>query len=462
MDVRAAAVEPKVIERPFGPFERMLALRYISAKREHGGLAFISIVSVIGITLGVWALILTMSIMNGFRLELISKIIGFEPHVFVITNGLPKPQVDALIEEIRLQPGVVTVEPMTEGFALASARGRSDGVQVRGVRPEDLRANRLIAGSIAEGAKVRQQALEDPNFEWPRTVIGDGSLDGFGVSISGDLPGDIVIGDQFALSLGVGVGDRIQLTQSNGARTVLGTAPRSRVFTVSAIYHAGNERYDRSFVFLPIEAAKSLFGQDEGYPIVGIRLTDPDAANTFAASLAKDHPYEIQTWINRNGAYVSALQVERNVMRLILFIVVIITALNIITGVLMLVKNKARDVAILRTIGSTRSGVVRIFMMSGTILGSAGVATGVLLGVLCAIFIAPIQHFLEDFVRLFNPSFEGLFPASIYMLDALPAKLEWVEVAWVGGLALLVTLIMSIIPSMWAARLNPVEALRFE
>ncbi|HEY7797989.1 MAG TPA: ABC transporter permease, partial [Hyphomonadaceae bacterium] len=153
MDVRATAVEPKVIERPFGPFERMLALRYIGAKREHGGLAFISVVSVIGITLGVWALILTMSIMNGFRLELISKIIGFEPHVFVITNGLPKPQVDALMEDIQLRPGVVTVEPMTEGTALASAPalGRSDGVQVRGVRPEDIRANALIAGSITEG-----------------------------------------------------------------------------------------------------------------------------------------------------------------------------------------------------------------------------------------------------------------------------------------------------------------------
>jgi lipoprotein-releasing system permease protein len=234
------------------------------------------------------------------------------------------------------------------------------------------------------------------------------------------------------------------------------------VFTVSAIYHAGNERYDRYFVFLPIESAKSLFGQDEGYPIVGIRLTDPDSANVFAASLVKDHPYDVQTWINRNSAYVSALQVERNVMRLILFIVVVITALNIITGVLMLVKNKARDIAILRTIGSTRSGVVRIFLMSGTVLGSAGVATGVALGVLCAIFIAPIQHFLEDVVRIFNPDFEGLFPPSIYMLDALPAKLEWAEVAWVGGAAFLVTVIMSIIPSMWAARLNPVEALRFE
>jgi lipoprotein-releasing system permease protein len=164
----------------------------------------------------------------------------------------------------------------------------------------------------------------------------------------------------------------------------------------------------------------------------------------------------MQSWIQRNGTYVTALVVERNVMRLILFIVVVITALNIITGVLMLVKNKARDIAILRTIGATRAGVVRIFMMSGTVLGMAGVGTGVVLGVLCAIYIAPIQHFLEYITGT------ELFPADIYQLDALPAKLEWAEVASVGGAAFVVTLLMSVIPSLWAARLNPVEALRFE
>jgi lipoprotein-releasing system permease protein len=185
-------------------------------------------------------------------------------------------------------------------------------------------------------------------------------------------------------------------------------------------------------------------------------LNDPNGADEFVNKLMSEGKPYTQSWIQRNGTYVTALIVERNVMRLILFIVVIITALNIITGVLMLVKNKARDVAILRTIGATRGGVVRIFMMTGTILGMAGVATGVLLGVLCAIYIAPIQHFLE---WLFN--FE-LFPRSIYQLDGLPAKLEWGEVAGVAGAAFVVTLVMSVIPSLWAARLNPVEALRFE
>jgi lipoprotein-releasing system permease protein len=207
---------------------------------------------------------------------------------------------------------------------------------------------------------------------------------------------------------------------------------------------------------MPIEASKLLFGYGEGYPVVGLRLTDPDAADDFVRQLETEERYVMQSWIQRNGTYVTALVVERNVMRLILFIVVVITALNIITGVLMLVKNKARDIAILRTIGATRAGVVRIFMMSGTVLGMAGVGTGVLLGVLCAIYIAPIQHFLEYITGT------ELFPADIYQLDALPAKLEWAEVASVGGAAFVVTLLMSVIPSLWAARLNPVEALRFE
>jgi lipoprotein-releasing system permease protein len=446
----STAIDKRPVERPFGPFERMLAMRYLGAKREHGGLAFISVVSVIGITLGVWALILTMSIMNGFRLELISKIVGFEAHVFVDTRGAPQSAIDTLIEDLRAQPGVVNVEPMHEGFGLASAYGRSDGIQIRGVRPEDLRKNELIAKSIEAG----QRALANPDEPWPKTPVGQGTLDRFGDN--GALSTDIVMGDAFAYSLGVGVGDKVKITQPNGPSTPAGRSPRSITYTVSAIYHVGNERYDRGVVFLPIEASKNLFGYDDGYPIVGVRLADPNTADDFVARLQKDEPYRFTSWIQRNATYVTALVVERNVMRLILFIVVVITALNIITGVLMLVKNKARDIAILRTIGATRGGVVRIFMMTGTVLGMVGVGTGVLLGVLCAIYIAPIQHFLE---WVFNVE---LFPADIYQLDSLPAKLEWGEVAWVGGAAFVVTLFMSIIPSLWAARLNPVEALRFE
>ncbi len=429
----------RAVEKPFGPFERMLALRYLGAKREHGGLALISIVSVIGITLGVWALILTMSIMNGFRLELVSKIIGFEPHAYIDTRGLPIQQIDQMEENLRLRTEVVAVEPILEATALATAFNRSDGVQVRGVRPEDLRANALISEGMKSLAERRGNV---------------GSLDNFGEG-SG-LSKDIVIGSGFAAALGISVGDPVTLTQPNGPRTIGGTTPRKRVFNVSAIFHVGDERYDRYALFLPIDSARSFFGEDDGYPALGIRIRDPDSAPDFASTLMSEGYTWVQTWQDRNGNYVRALIVERNVMRLILFIVVIITALNIITGVLMLVKNKARDVAILRTIGATRGGVVRIFLMTGTLLGMVGVATGVVLGVLSATFIAPIQHFLEGLFGF------QLFPSDIYILDALPAKLQWSEVAWVSAAAFLVTLVMSIIPSMWAARLDPVEALRFE
>jgi lipoprotein-releasing system permease protein len=434
-----ASTEARVVERPFGPFERMLAVRYLGAKREHGGLALISIVSVIGITLGVAALIVTMSVMNGFRLELISKIIGFEPHVYLDTRGLPQPQVDAMIEDLLRKPGIKTVEPIVDETALASAHGRSEGVQIRGVRPKDLRANQLVQKGMA---KLKQDGKDV------------GSLETFGES--GALSPDIVIGEQFAEAMGLYVGDKINLIQPNGSQTIAGTAPRNRTFTVSGIFNVGNERYDRYSVFLPIESAKNYFGIDEGYPILGLRLTNPDGAEAYSADLAKSGLPVVGNWISRNSTYVTALIVERNVMRLILFIVVIITALNIITGILMLVKNKTRDVAILRTIGATRSGVVRIFLMTGTFLGSAGVLTGLLIGVLFVTYIAPIQHTIEGILGV------QLFPKDIYQLDALPAHLQWSEVAWVTISAFLVTLVMSIIPALWAARLDPVDALRFQ
>jgi lipoprotein-releasing system permease protein len=431
--------EARIVEKPFGPFERMLAVRYLRAKREHGGLALISIVSVIGITLAVWALIVIMSVMNGFRIELVSKIIGFEPHAYVVTDGLAGPQAEQIIEEVSKRPGVVGVEPMIEGTALATANDRSEGIQIRGIRPQDLQANDLIVQGMA---RLRENG---------RDV---GSIETFGAD--GAISDDVVIGQTFADALGLRVGDTLTLLQANGARTVLGQSWRRRSFTVSGVFHVGNDRYDRYTIFLPVEAAKNYFGHDEGYPIVGVRLADPDAANTFANQLMRDgYPYT-QTWIDRQGSYITALIVERNVMRLILFIVVIITALNIITGVLMLVKNKARDVAILRTLGATRAGVVRVFLMTGTMLGTVGVLAGVLIGVLFCIFIADIQHFLEALLGF------RLFPADVYMLDAIPAKLEWAEVATVSLGAFIVTLLMSAVPSMWAARLNPVEALRFE
>jgi lipoprotein-releasing system permease protein len=431
--------DARIVERPFGPFERMLAVRYLRARREHGGLALISVVSLVGITLAVMALIVIMSIMNGFRLELLSKIIGFEPHAYVDTRGFPQSQVDVIMADLAAREDVVAVEPIIEGTALASAYGRSEGIQIRGIRPGDLRANALIAEGMTNLATRGRDV---------------GSLKTFGAE--GALSKDIVVGAAFADALGLYVGDKLTLTQINGARTVIGRSPRTRTFTVSAIFHVGNERYDRFAIFLPIDSAASFFSLDEGYPIVGVRVKNPDAVQSFASRLMTEGMPYVQTWIDRNGTYVRALIVERNVMRLILLIVVAITSLNIITGVLMLVKNKARDIAILRTIGATRAGVVRIFLMTGSMLGMVGVATGLTCGVLFCIYIAEIQHFLEGLFGF------QLFPSDIYMLDAIPAKLEVAEVVVVAIAAFLMSVMTTLIPSMWASRLDPVEALRFQ
>lgn len=432
-------MQTAAVERPFGHFERMLALRYLRAKREHGGLALISIVSVIGITLAVAALIITMSVMNGFRLQLLDKIVGFEPHIYVRTNGLPKAQVEALAEEVRLVPGVLSADPLILETALASANGFQEGVEVRGVKPIDLDSNPLVNDGIAK--------LEASGW-------GAGSLEGFGAD--GLLSKDVVVGRGLAQKLGLFVGDRLTLTGPRGASTVVGTAPRTRSFTVKAIFDAGYERYDRFAVFLPIDQASLFFNYDESYPLVAVRTVDPSEVERVARAMQAKGVGNTTTWKEINGTFVTALEVERNLMRLIMFIVVTITALNIITGVLMLVKNKARDVAILRTIGATRSGVVRIFLMTGTVLGSIGVGTGLIAGVLFCLNIGPIQHALEAML-----SFQ-FFPKDIYMLDALPARIQWSEVGIVAGWAFLMTLLSTLIPSMWASRLDPVEALRFQ
>lgn len=430
---------PRASDKPFGPFERMLALRYLRAKREHGGLALISVVSVVGITLAVAALIITMSVMNGFRLQLLEKIVGFEPHVYVRTGGLPQTEVEALAEDALQIPGVISSDPLILETALASANGFQEGVEVRGVKPRDLLRNPLVSDGVRR-------------FE--ETGWGAGVLDGFGEE--GLLSRDIVVGRGLAQKLGLFVGDKLTLTGPRGAATIVGSAPRTRSFTIKAIFDAGYERYDRFAVFLPIDQAALFFNHDETYPLIGVRVDDPDRVERAVEALAERGFTNLVTWKEINGTFVTALIVERNLMRLIMFIVVTITSLNIITGVLMLVKNKARDVAILRTIGATRGGVVRIFLMTGTVLGSIGVITGLLVGVLFCLNIGEIQHLLEMIFRF------QFFPKDIYMLDAIPARIQWSEVAIVAAWAFLMTVLTTLIPSMWASRLNPVEALRFQ
>jgi lipoprotein-releasing system permease protein len=446
----------KAKDKPFGPFERMLAIRYLRAKREHGGLALISIVSVIGITLAVMALIIIMSVMNGFRIELISKILGFQPHMYVSTAGMDRQEADLLVRRLQAEPGVTSVEPMVEATALAAGSLGSDGVQVRGIRPEDLRGNQLIRTGM--GKLAEQRALPDavtPEQKAADALLSVGSLEQFGTDEENS--NHVVVGASLAQDLGLVVGSTVKLTQVNGPSTPMGgRATRSRVYTVVALFHVGNELYDRHTIFMPLPSAENFFGYDYGYPIIGLRISDPDNAGAMKTELTSKGYPRSETWIERSGNYFTALVVERNVMRLIMMIVVAITSLNIITGVLMLVKNKARDIAILRTIGATRAGVVRIFIMTGSMLGSVGVLTGLTFGLLFCLNIAPIQHFLENLFHF------RLFPPDVYMLDALPAVVEPGEVVFVAISAFIMAVATTLIPSMWASRLDPVDALRFQ
>ena len=417
--------------QPFGPFERMLAMRYIRAKREHGGLALISIVSVIGVTLAVFALISIMSIMNGFRLELLSKIVGFEPHVYVNVVDMPMEDADELAEILSAQAGVDSVAPGLEDQVLASASGRKEGVAIKGIRPEDLRKIPIITEGVQEG-----------------------ELDSFGAV--GERSDTVVVGAGFADAMGLWVGSKINLISPQGARLAFGQIPRSKSYTISAIYNVGNEKYDRYMVLMPMDQARLFLNAGDSYQYLGIRLIDPDKSAAFLTRMRNENVTNryMRDWKSIHAQFVSALVVERNVMRLIMMIVVMITALNIITGVLMLVKNKARDIAILRTIGATRGGVVRIFLMTGSMLGGIGVLAGLFAGVLFVLNIGAVQHAVEFVCQC------EVFPKSIYMLDAIPAKLQWSEVAIVTGWAFLMTVLTTLIPSMWASRLDPVEALR--
>ena len=441
MDV-ASRVDPASQDKargvqPFGPFERMLSLRYIRAKREHGGLALISIVSVIGVTLAVFALITIMSIMNGFRLELLSKIVGFEPHLYVSVSELPRSAADELAKQIDDMPGVTNVAPGLEDQVLGSANGRKEGLAVKGIRPDDLRQIDLIREGMTQG-----------------------TLDDFGEG--GERSTSVVIGSGLARSMGLNVGsplyNKLQLISPQGKSVMFAKIPNNKTYTVTGIYNVGNEKYDRYQVFMPMDQARLFFNTGDNYRYLGVRLDDPDDAPEFVDRLRSQGvvPPHIRIWDWKalNAQFVSALVVERNVMRLIMMIVVMITALNIITGVLMLVKNKARDIAILRTIGATRGGVVRIFLMTGSLLGGFGVLVGLVLGVAFVLNIGAVQGVVEFACQC------EVFPKSVYMLDAIPAQLQWSEVAIVTGWAFLMTVLTTLIPSLWASRLDPVEALR--
>jgi lipoprotein-releasing system permease protein len=418
---------------PFSVWERMLAGRYLRAKRSQGGVALISLISFIGIMLAVATLIIVMSVMNGFRAELLSRILGFNGHLFVSGGVLERPDLDTAVNHIRKVPGVTQAMPVIEAQAIAMGPAQITGAIVRGLSPGDMRDTKIVATNLTAG-----------------------SLKGFG---TGDYGGDaVILGDKLASSIGVKVGDGVTLISPSAGATAFGGMPLQKTYTVIATFNVGMSQYDQAYIYMPLDQARLFFGREGGVDAIEIKVDNPDHAIPLKAAVNKAAgPASMVTdWTQRDSSFWGALKVERNVMRLILMLLVLIAAMNIISGLVMLVKNKGRDIAILRTMGAGQGSILRIFFMAGGSVGALGTAAGLLIGVLFCTYIGPIQSFVEWVTGT------AVFSSDVYFLSRIPAKVDWSEVGFIVFWALAASFLATLPPAWRASRLDPVEALRYE
>ncbi|WP_424813990.1 lipoprotein-releasing ABC transporter permease subunit [Roseococcus sp. YIM B11640] len=416
----------------FGAFERAVAARYLMSRKSDRFTAVIGTFSLVGIMLGVATLIIVMSVMGGFRQELLGRILGLNGHlgVYSAERGNLR-EFDAVADAIRGLPGVVSATPIVEGQVLLTGQGNSaTGGLARGIRPEDLRAKSIIANNIRAG-----------------------SLSDF------DGEDAVAIGTRLAYRLGLGIGDKITLISPQGRATVIGTVPRLRSYTVVALFEVGLNEYDSSYVFMPLPAAQIYFQTGDAATQVEVFVQDPTRVRLVNNEIRRaigNRPVRIVDWQDSNSSFFAAVQVERNVMFLILTLIIIVAAFNIISSLIMLVKDKGRDIAVLRTMGATRGAIMRIFLMCGAWIGVTGTLAGFIVGVLFCWNIESIRQFIQML------SGTDLFNAEIYFLTQLPAVLDWHEVTQVVVLALSLALLATIYPSWRAAKTDPVEMLRNE
>jgi lipoprotein-releasing system permease protein len=415
--------------RPFSTFEWMLSLRYLRSRRKEGFISVIAGFSFLGITLGVMTLIIVMAVMNGFRKELLDKILGLNGHLLVQPLEQPLTDWDVVAQRISEVPGIRLAAPIVEGQALASSPFNSSGVLVRGIRAADL--NKLT--SIAKNLK-------------------QGTLEGF------DQGQGLAIGRRMSDQLSVRAGDNITLVAPRGAVTPMGTTPRIKTYKVAAVFEIGMSEYDSSILFMPLPEAQLYFNRAGDVTAIEIYTTNPDRIDNFRRLVtdAAQRPIFMIDWRQRNATFFNALQVERNVMFLILTLIILVAALNIISGLIMLVKDKGGDIAIMRTMGATQGSVMRIFLITGAAIGVVGTLAGFLLGLLVCLNVESIRQFLSWMTRT------ELFSPELYFLSRLPAEMDPGETTAVVVMALTLSLFATLYPSWRAARLDPVEALRYE
>ena len=413
----------------FSRFEWMVALRYLRARRQEGFISVIAWFSLLGIALGVATLIIVMSVMNGFRHELLNRILGLNGHLSVYANQGQLTGFDDLAQRIAKMPGVVTVTPMVEGQVMVTARGASHGAIVRGLRPDDIQKRKILATNITRGGLA--------DFKGQDAVL---------------------IGQRMASKLGVRVGDTVTLISPKGAVTAFGTMPRLKAYKVVGTFNIGMFEYDSGFVFMPLEAAQTYFQHKNAVTNLEVFGTNPDTAPKPATEimLANKGEVRVHDWQRANASFFNAIQVERNVMFLILTLIIVVAAFNIISSMIMLVKDKGRDIAILRTMGATRGMIMRVFFLAGASVGTFGTLAGFAMGLSFAANIETIRQWIQGLTGT------ELFAAEIYFLSKLPAVVDPTEVIVVVVMGLALSFLATLYPSWRAARTDPAEALRYE
>lgn len=422
---------------PFSRFEWMIAWRYLRARRAEGGVSVMTWISLIGITLAVFALIATLAVRSGFRTEFVDTILGSNAHVTVYHSAVvtERGQLDRTIQNydelaanVRSVEGVTRAAPLVKGQVMANLRNSNAGVEVFGISQENLTTIPRIAN--------------------PETSVGDIARFNEGIAI----------GSGVARELGVSLGDKIKLISPNGVRTAFGVSPRVVSYEVVYIFTAGRYDIDRTRVYLPFDAAQSFFNLEGAANEIEVMVEDPENVDLLALNIlrvAGDRAL-LWTWRDTSGGFLRALEIEDNVMFIILSILVLIAAMNIVSGLIMLVKNKGSDIGILRTMGLSEGSVLRVFFICGAFTGVIGTVLGVVLGCLFAIYIDPIFSFVNYVAGggVWDPAVRGIYQ--------LPAELRLEDVLRAVFLSLGLSFVVTIFPARRAARMNPVEALRYE